>query len=70
MIRKMLEVLGRRMEEQNEKLEVFLQSWKYKNQTELKNTITEIKNTLEVINCRLDDTEELADRIMEISEGE
>jgi len=58
------------MEEQNEKLEVFLQSWKYKNQTELKNTITEIKNTLEVINCRLDDTEELADRIMEISEGE
>lgn len=69
MIIKMLEVLGRRMEEQNEKLEVF-QSWKYKNQTELKKTITEIKNTLEVINCRLDDTEELAGRIMEISEAE
>ena len=67
---KKIKVLGRRMDEQNEKLEVFLQSWKYKNQTELKNTITEIKNTLEVINCRLDDTEELADRIMEISEGE
>lgn len=58
MIRKMLEVLGRRMEEQNEKLEVFLQSWKYKNQTELKNTITEIKNILEGINSWLDDTKE------------
>ena len=57
-------------EEWKNRMRSLLQSWKYKNQTELKNTITEIKNTLEVINCRLDDTEELADRIMEISEGE
>ena len=43
-----------------------------KNQTELKNTIIEIKNTLERINSRLDDTEEwmskLADRVVEITE--
>lgn len=40
---------------------------KYKNQTGLKNTITEIENTLEGINSRLYDpeehTSELADRV-------
>ena len=40
----------------------------------MKNIITEMKNTLEGINSRLDDTEEqiskLEDRLMEISEAE
>ena len=40
----------------------------------MKNTITEIKNTLEGINSRLDDTEELIskldDRVMEITQAE
>ena len=45
-----------------------------KNQTELKNIITEIKSTLEGINNRLDDTEEwiseLEDRVVKISQAE
>lgn len=45
-----------------------------KNTTELKNTITEMKNAPEGINSRLGDTEEqiskLEDRLMEVSEAE
>ena len=45
-----------------------------KNQTEVKNTITELKNALEGINSRLGDTEEwfsnLEDRIMESNKAE
>ena len=37
---------------------------------ELKNTITEIKNTLEGLNSRLYDTEELEDSIVQITQAE
>ena len=44
------------------------------NQIEMNNMITEIKNTLEGINSRLDDTEEwiseLEDRVVEVAEAE
>ena len=56
---KMIKELGRRMDAQSKKLEVFnkeLENIK-NNQTEMKNTITEMKNTLEGINTRLNDTE-------------
>ena len=40
----------------------------------MKDTITEMKNTLEGINCRLNDTEELInkveDRMVDITEAE
>ena len=43
---------------------------KYKNESDLNNIITEIKNTLEGINIKLDDTEEqisnLEDRIIKL----
>ena len=58
-----------------EKLEVFnkeLENIK-NNQKQMKNIITEIKDTLEGINCRLNDTEEwiseLEGRIVEITEA-
>ena len=45
-----------------------------KNQSVLTNTIAEMKNTLEGINCRLDDIEgwisNLEDRIVEITQAE
>ena len=45
-----------------------------KNQAEMKNTITDMKNTLKGINIRLNDTEEwireLEDRVLEITEAE
>ena len=44
------------------------------NQTDREDTITEMKNTLEGINCRLNDTEELInkveDRMVDITEAE
>ena len=44
------------------------------NQSELKTTIPEMKNTIQVINCRLDNTQEcisdLEDRIIEITQSE
>ena len=47
---------------------------KKNNQSELENTITEMKNTLEGINSRLGDTEEcindLEGRIMKITQSE
>ena len=55
----MLNELSRRMDEHSEKFNKELENIE-KNQTKLKNTITEIikKTTLDGINCRLDDTEE------------
>ena len=57
MIIKMIKELGRRMDEHSEKFYRALEGIK-KNQTEPKNTITEMKNTLEGVNIRLNDTEE------------
>ena len=54
---KMQNVLGRRMDEHSEKFSKELQNIE-KNRTELKDIITEIKNTLEGINSKLDVTEE------------
>jgi len=67
MIINLLNKLGRRRDEHNEKFNKELEN--IKNQTELKNIITEIKNALEGINNRLDDAEkeinELEDRVVE-----
>ena len=64
------------MDGQNEKLEASekeLVNIK-NNQTDREDTITEMKNTLEGINCRLNDTEELIntveDRMVDITEAE
>ena len=47
---------------------------KYKKESELKNAVTKIKNTLEGINSRLDDREEwisdMEGRIVEITQSE
>ena len=51
MIIKMLKELRRRMDEHSEKFNRELENIK-KNQTELKNIITEIKTTLEGVNSR------------------
>lgn len=50
---KMLTKLGRRKEEHNEDFHKEFKNMK-KNQSELKNTITDIKDTLNVINKRSD----------------
>ena len=49
------------MDAQSEKLEVFNKEFKNikNNQREMKDTITEMKNTLEGISSRLNDTEEM-----------
>lgn len=64
------------MDGQNEKLEAFekeLENIK-NHQTDREDTINEMKNTLEGINCRLNDTEELInkveDRMVDITEAE
>ena len=71
MIIKMIKELGRRMDEHSEKFYKALESIK-KKQIEPKNTITEMKYTLEGINNKLNDTEEriseLEDRVVEITE--
>ena len=63
----MLLELRRRMEEHSEKFSKEIKNTR-KTQSELNNTIHEIKNTLEGTNSRLDDTEEwvsnLEDRIV------
>ena len=73
MILKMLNKLRRKMEEYNEKFNKELKNIK-KNQTELKNAITEIKNTLEGNNSKLGDTQEwihkLEGRGVEITQAE
>ena len=49
----MVKELGRKIKE---KLRILTKDRKYKEKREMKNTITEIKNTPEVINSRLYDT--------------
>ena len=74
MIVKIIQDLGKRMEEKMEKLqEVFnkdLEELKNK-QTEMNNTITEMKNTLEGISSRITEAEErisdLEDRMVEFT---
>ena len=72
MIVKMIKELGRRMDAQSKKLEVFNQELEnINNQTKMKNTITEMKNALERINSRINEAEEriseLEDRLVEIT---
>ena len=65
---KMLTKLRRRMDKQNFNKE--LENTK-ENQTELKNTVTGIKNALQRINSRLDDREEWRrDRVVDIIQTE
>ena len=69
MMVKIIKDIGRRLYDQIEKLEVSNKELEHvKNQTEMKNIITEMKNTLEGINIRLDDTKEwiseLKDRVV------
>ena len=66
---KMIQELGKRMDAQSKKLqEVFIR------ELENKNTITEMKNTLEGINSRINEAEEwiseLEDRVVEITAAE
>ena len=55
MIVKMIKELGRRRDKQREKLEI-LTKRKYKEQPEIKNTVAEMKTTLEGSNHMLNDT--------------
>ena len=65
---KMLTKLRRRMDKQNFNKE--LENTK-ENQTELKNTVTGIKNALQRINSRLDDREDWRrDRVVDIIQTE
>jgi len=57
MIVKMIKELRRRRDKQREKLEV-LPKRKYKEQPEIKNTIAEMKTTLEGSSNRLNDAQE------------
>ena len=57
MIVKMIKELRRRRDKQREKLEV-LPKRKYKEKPEIKNTIAEMKTTLEGSGNRLNDTQE------------
>ena len=57
MVIKMLTELGRRTEQHAKNFNKDLEDIR-KNQSELKNTVIEMKNMLEGINNRLDDTEE------------
>ena len=76
MIVQMFKELGRRLDGQSETLDAFNEEWKNikKNQTETKNIIIEIKNTLEGINRRLEDTEEWIskpeDTVVEITDSQ
>ena len=67
----MLTEVGKRRDEYSEKFNKELKNIK-KNQAEMKNTITETKNTLEGMNGRLGGTEEcisnLEGRIMETTQ--
>ena len=70
---RVLTKLGRIMDWHSDKFNKGLENIR-KNQSEPKNTITEMKNTLEGINSRLDDTEvgisELEDMVVEITQCE
>ena len=59
MIVKMIQDLGKRMEAQTEKIQEMIErDRRSKEQTEMNNTITEMKNTLEGINSRKNEAEE------------
>lgn len=68
---KMLTKPGRRMDENSEK---FNKEKIFFKKSELKNTITEMKNPLEGLNCLVKDAEELSsdleDRVVEILQEE
>ena len=67
---KMVAKLRKRIEEHSDNFNKDLEYIR-KNQSELKNIITETKNTLEGINSRLGDTEEcISDRVVEITQSE
>ena len=76
MIIKMIKELGRRMDAQSKKLDVFnrVRKCKKKKTPEMKNKITEMKNTRKGINSRLNDTEEWIckpeDRVVEVTAAE
>ena len=70
MIVKTLNELKRRTDEHCEKFNRELETSE-NNQTELRNMIAEIQNTLEGINCRLEEqSSELEDRVVEITQVE
>ena len=73
MIVKMIQNLGNKMEKRKENFNKDLEELKSK-QIMMKNTINEIKNSLEGINSRITDTEEwisdLEDKIVEITTAE
>ena len=53
----MTQDLRKRREAQNKKIELFNRAGRYEGQTELNNIITEMKNTLEKINSRINEAE-------------
>ena len=57
MIEKMIKNFENKMEKMQESINTDLEELKYKH-TEINNTITEIKNTLEGINSRISEAEE------------
>ena len=69
---KLIQDLGKRMEAKIEKMQEMFN--KDIEEPEMKNIVTEMKNTLEGVNSRLDDTEEqiseLDGRVVEIIEDE
>ena len=68
MIVKMIHELGRRMDSQSEKLrEIFNRVRNYKEQPELKNIITEMNQTLEEFNSRINEVEEWISRLENIA---
>ena len=76
MILKIIKELGRRMDAQSEKVEVYNKALENKNnfETEKKNAVSEMKYILEGINSILNDTDEkisdLEERIVEITAAE
>ena len=73
MIEKMIQNLGNRMEEIQETFNEDIEELKCK-RTVMKNTITEIKNSLEGINSRITEAEawisDLEDKIVEVTTAE
>ena len=56
----MVTKVGRRMDKLSENFNKEIE-YRKKNQSELKNTITDMKNTLERINSRVEDAEDISD---------
>ena len=70
----MFKELRRRLDEQSKKLEFFNRVRKYKEEPEMKNTVTEIKKKLDGISSRVNLTDEqihkLEDSAVEITQAE